>query len=244
MPLQDEERLFIETMRELNRQASRIQAGEQENFKRTMSCDDLTQVRRALLLQTRIQPLASPPSSPRHHSGQKALNNIKPFSFLPILQQAATTTPSAGAAPAVVTGEDAAAGAGAGASPASVRSVMLLEGLTRGRTTAVASPRRSRLAGGPPPLSSSPVVESAEAEDGLGAAAAAALTASQRLEKGRVGAGAGAALTDDEADAAAGAGAVAAAGAVEEEAAAALGRGRRRGAPQSAAAAGPRKRVK
>jgi hypothetical protein len=55
---------------------------------------------------------------------------------------------------------------------------------------------------------------------------------------------AGAALTDDEADAAAGAGAVAAAGAVEEEAAAALGRGRRRGAPQSAAAAGPRKRVK
>jgi len=78
MPLQDEERLFIETMRELNRQASRIQAGEQENFKRTMSCDDLTQVRRALLLHTHTlctrprNPLASrqPPSpdlfNPRH----------------------------------------------------------------------------------------------------------------------------------------------------------------------------------
>ena len=41
MPLQDEERLFIETMRELNRQASRIQAGEQESFKKTTSCSDL-----------------------------------------------------------------------------------------------------------------------------------------------------------------------------------------------------------
>ena len=28
MPLQDEERLFIETMRELNRQAAKMQAGE------------------------------------------------------------------------------------------------------------------------------------------------------------------------------------------------------------------------